>query len=153
VAFEVTDQQVANTVNLTRYQKSIQAEDEDGNTGTFIFHRATIGDEMAISVLAAQYLTPGGEGPSTLADVPDPVRAAAIATATLNTVCDGRPSWAPKDFRQLYSAELLGDLYNRYDEWVSSFRRRVSDPGGEDRGAALPTEPGLAGGVVEAAAL
>jgi hypothetical protein len=159
MGFEVThaDQQFANTINLSRHQKAFEVVNEEGETGTFVFHRPTLGDELKVAALATSYLSlPEIAGPDA-GKMPDHlsanVQGVAVMLAQLNVGCDMRPDWMPKDFRQSCDDALVTELYERFEEWVNSFRGRIPGAGGADRGAADAADPGVAVGVVESPAV
>lgn len=92
--------------------------------GKFVFHYPSVIDHMKIGVLRAQLL-------NGLQEVVDPVTFnIAHYSATLGVVLDECPDWF--DPQKITELEILKEVYDKFDNWASSFRERMLGKNGKD---------------------
>ena len=83
--------------------------------GIFTFHHPTLQERMRIGVMKAQLLN-GMDGKVDV--ITDNI---AYMTAVLSIVIDNAPAWFK--LNELYDYEILNSVYEKYNEWVNSFRK------------------------------
>ena len=89
-------------------------------SGTFTVHRPNMGEMIRIGVAEAREL--GG-----MSNVDPATAMVASMIATLEIVIDVHPDWWKP--RELYDAEVIQEVYNKYVDYLRQFQKKPSAEG------------------------
>lgn len=113
----ILGQQILQGKTRTKTEQFNFSHIDEEYVGSFTFHHPSLIERMQIGVTKSQFLQ-GLEGRVDV--LTDNI---AHMTATLDVVLDDAPKWFKVG--ALYEYEILETVYDKYAEWVSSFRKRA----------------------------
>jgi len=111
----ILGQQIIQGKTRTKTEQISFTHIDESYSGSFTFHHPSLIERMNIGVLKSQFLQ-GLEGRVDV--LTDNI---AHMSATLDVVLDDAPEWFK--IGALYEYEVLEGVYDKYTEWLNSFRK------------------------------
>jgi hypothetical protein len=109
---------------------TIEIDDVEYGHGVFTFHRPTLQERLQVGLRCSDRLRNVDQK-----TVDEITRATAYMCAMIEVCCDVAPDWFEID--DLYALEVVTEVYNRFVEWLNSFRRVGEEKSQGDSGPAV----------------